>query len=543
VKIAIAQMNPVVGAVEENAREVAGLVRRARGAGARVVLFPELAVTGYPPRDLLERRALALRSGQAVRMLAPLCDGGLAAVVGFAEAGEGGGPLHNAAALLSGGKVAAVYRKSRLPVYDVFDETRYFAPGGEPLVFDADGVRLGVTICEDIWVGGGGGGPDPAARAVEEGARVVLNLSASPFTRGKGEARRALCAMLARRLGAGVVYCNQVGGNDDLVFDGGSFAVDASGAVAAAAPLFEEDLLVVEASPGGALAGPSAPPPASEEAAVWGALTLGVRDYVRKSGSAGAWIGLSGGIDSALVACLAAEALGPAAVQCVAMPSRFSADASLDDARLLAEALGVGLRTIPIEPVFAGLLETLAPHFGGRPFDVAEENLQSRVRGTLLMALSNKLGGLVLATGNKSELATGYCTLYGDMVGALAPIGDVFKTGVYALARHVNRGGGPIPRRTVERAPTAELRPDQTDQDALPPYADLDRLLALSMEEGRDVEEIVGEGFPRELVVRVLGMLRAAEHKRRQAAIVLKVSPRAFGPGRRYPLAQGYKEK
>jgi NAD+ synthase (glutamine-hydrolysing) len=549
-KIALAQINPVVGDIEHNFQLMHSIILEARGKKIDLVVFPELAVTGYPPRDLLERRNFARRSAEAVGRLAALCSTPPRAVVGFVEPNpkETGKPFHNSAALLDGGRVAALYRKMLLPSYDVFDETRWFEPGESPVVFDLGGLAFGLTICEDIWSSALYGEKhlykrDPVGESASLGARVILNISASPFTLKKRPLRRKISGEMARRCGVSILYCNQVGGNDDIIFDGGSFAVDRDESIGASGKEFEADLIEISLDGSGRVKGKQESPCTGDEAVLWKALKLGLRDYVAKCGQESVWIGLSGGIDSALVAALAAEALGSARVTCVSMPTRFSSKASIDDAQALAKNLGVRLITLPIESIFTALMDLLTPHFGGRPFDTAEENLQARIRGLLLMAFSNKLGGLVLATGNKSELATGYCTLYGDMVGAIAPIGDLYKTQVYALARHVNGDGEVIPGSIIRKAPSAELRPNQTDQDTLPPYDRLDAVLEMYLEDGMDLEAICGRGFDRDLVVRILGMLRGAEYKRNQAAIVLKVSERAFGSGRRYPIAQNYSEK
>jgi NAD+ synthase (glutamine-hydrolysing) len=404
---------------------------------------------------------------------------------------------------------------------------------------------MGVAVCEDIWNHSTLAGrplyaDDPLEDLAAVGVRVVLNPSASPFVLGKPEFRERMLADVARDLGAAVLFVNQVGGNDELVFDGGSLVVDATGRTRARCPLFEESLLVAEVGEDGSATGDDAPWPGEREDHLIGAIRLGLRDYVVKCGFTDVLLGLSGGIDSALVATLAAGALGSDHVTALAMPSVFSSEASLDDARELASNLGIRLVTVPIGPVYDALVSALEPHFGGRPFDVTEENLQARVRGTLLMAFSNKLGGLVLATGNKSEIAVGYCTLYGDTVGALAPIGDLLKTEVYALARRINAGGEVIPRSIIDKPPSAELRPDQTDQDSLPPYEELDLVLRRAF--GGGVQGDVEQAASGETTERVLAMVRQAEHKRSQAPLVLKLSPRAFGPGRRYPIAQGFRE-
>ncbi len=548
-KIQLAQINPVVGDIDANFLLIRNILLGARERKVDLIVFPELALSGYPPRDLLERKRFGQRCMDALSRLARLCQKNLKALIGLAEPndGSGGKPFFNTAALVGDGGILAIYHKILLPAYDVFDETRWFEPGTSPCVFEAGGLPLGVTICEDIWGSGGPGktrlyDKDPVSMAVKKGARLIINMSASPFTLHKRHLRREICAEAAGKHGMPILYCNQVGGNDDLIFDGASFAVDGEGRIAAQGKQFEEDMVAVDVDSSASVRGAVEGLEKQEQAILWKALTLGLSDYVRKCNQNSVWIGLSGGIDSALVAALAAQALGPERVTCVTMPSRFSSDASREDAVKVADFLGVRLIDIPIEPVFAQVLQTLSPQFGDMDFDVAEENIQARCRGMILMALSNKFGGLVLATGNKSELATGYCTLYGDMVGALAPIGDIYKTQVYELARFLNRDREIIPESILTKAPTAELRPDQTDQDTLPPYEMLDRILSMYIEEGLGLSSIEKRGIHKDLAITVLEMLRYAEFKRQQAPIVLKVSEKAFGFGRRYPIAQNYRE-
>jgi NAD+ synthase (glutamine-hydrolysing) len=547
-KIQLAQINPVVGDIDANFLLIRNILLGARERKVDLIVFPELALSGYPPRDLLERKRFGQRSMDALTRLARLCKKNLKALIGVAEPNDstGGKPFYNTAALVGDGGILAIYRKILLPSYDVFDETRWFEPGRSPCVFEAAGLPLGVTICEDIWGAALHGEKrpyheDPVALAVKKGARFIVNMSASPFTLKKRHQRREICTEAAKAHGVPILYCNQVGGNDDLIFDGASFAVDQDGRIVAQAKQFEEDMAAVDIGEA-SIRGTVESLESQETAILLGALSLGLSDYVRKCNQGAVWIGLSGGIDSALVAALAAHALGPGRVTCVAMPSRFTSEASLRDGVKTADCLGVKLLNIPIEPLFSKTLEALSPRFGDLAFDVAEENLQARIRGMILMALSNKLGGIVLATGNKSELATGYCTLYGDMVGALAPIGDLYKTQVYELARFMNRDREIIPETVLQRAPTAELRPGQTDQDTLPPYDLLDRVLSMYIEEGLGLSAIEKRGIPKDIVVGVLEMLRHAEFKRQQAPIVLKVSEKAFGFGRRYPIAQNYRE-
>lgn len=543
-KIALAQVNPLVGDVAGNAALVGETIARAGGRGARLVVFPEMVLCGYPPRDLLERPALVERCEEAVQDLTRATADGPAALVGHPARNEADGqkPLLNATSLIAGGRVRSRYAKRLLPSYDVFDEDRWFAAGDRPGILDLEGRSMGIALCEDIWnhsrhLPRPMYATDPLQDLSAAGIGLILNPSASPYSPGKPGFREKMLADVARSVGAAVLFVNQVGGNDELVFDGGSLAVDASGRTRASGPLFEPALLEVTLDEDGALVGEESSWPRFREEELRLAIVTGIRDYVLKCGFGNVVIGLSGGIDSALVACLAVDALGSEHVTAVAMPSRYSSQGSLVDARDLAGKLGIRLEEISIEPAFASLLETLAPHLEGGS-GLAEENLQARIRGTMLMALSNRHGSLVLATGNKSELAVGYCTLHGDMVGALAPIGDVLKSDVYALARHVNREKEIIPEAIIDKPPSAELRPDQTDQDTLPPYDELDRVLRQDLEQ----EPQRGGNVSRAASEKIRAMVRAAEHKRLQAPIVLKVSSRAFGPGRRYPVAQGFDE-
>jgi NAD+ synthase (glutamine-hydrolysing) len=544
-RIVLAQIDTVVGDVDGNLALVERTAHEAARLGAEVVVFPEMVITGYPPMDLLERPELIERSADAVSRLAGTSRQGPDLVVGHPSGNTAaeGRPFVNAVSLLSGGRVAATIHKRLLPSYDVFDEDRWFEPGREAGTMSAGSTTFGVAVCEDAWRDGPAPAlrrypVDPVAEAVEAGARVILNPSASPYERGKPHLRERLLSDLARRHARPVLMVNQVGGNDSLVFDGGSLAVDGAGRTVARAPLFEPYLLVVDLEDGEPHAQCVEWPTGDEE--VLGALKLGVRDYVHKCGFESVVLGLSGGIDSAVVATLACDTLGPDRVMALSMPSRFSSPGSVRDARTLADNLDMRLEEVSIERPFEALLATLGPLFEGRPFDVTEENLQARIRGTLLMSVANKLGKLVLATGNKSELAVGYSTLYGDMVGALAPIGDVLKTDVFALARALNRQAERIPRVILEKPPSAELRPGQLDEDTLPPYSRLDEVLRMYLEQDMHVESIVEAGVDEALVARILDMVRNAEYKRIQAALTLKISPRAFGAGRRYPVAQGF---
>jgi NAD+ synthase (glutamine-hydrolysing) len=561
-RIALAQIDTTVGDFDGNAAAVRRAAGRARAAGASLVIFPELALSGYPPRDLLDLPEFVDRGARTLAELAAPAEWsrGLSLVVGFPEPTPGAPPpgLMNSAALIEDGRVVAVGRKSLLPTYDVFDETRYFLPSTTATASAVAGLSapLGLSICEDIWNDERFWrqprySRDPIAELTRAGAGLIANLSASPYALGKPALRERMLATAANGHGAAIAYVNQVGGNDALIFDGGSMLLGPDGAVRARAPLFEEALLVADADGGRPelldLDGrPLAPTPAATDPdadELFRALALGVRDYVRKCGFRSAVIGLSGGIDSALTACLAVEALGAAQVLGVAMPSRYSSGHSREDARALATALGVRFMEIGIEPMHAAFLARLGEATGAPLGDLAEQNVQARIRGQILMALSNDTGGLVLSTGNKSELAVGYCTLYGDMAGGLAVIGDLPKTLVYRVARAANARAGRalIPERTFTKPPSAELKPGQVDQDSLPPYDVLDDILHAFVEERRGLDEIVKRGHPVETVRRVLRMVLATEYKRRQAAPVLKVSEKAFGEGRRFPIAHGWR--
>ena len=537
-KLALAQINPTVGDIVGNAALIGDCIGRAAEAGAELVVFSELAITGYPPRDLLSRPSFVAASVKAVEELAGRCKG-IAALVGFVRpAGDSPGrSLENAAALLADGKIAAVHVKSLLPTYDVFDETRYFRRGGAPEPLELNGRKIGVSICEDLWdrpaLGRALYESDPTGALAQAGAEIIVNMSASPFQLGKGELREELIRRQVARCGAPIVYVNQVGGNDELIFDGASIAVGADGALLGRAKAFAEDLLIIDT------AGPAGrcEEPPEDMAQLAAALKLGLADYVRKCGFSSAVLGLSGGIDSALVATIAADALGAENVLALAMPSRFSSDHSLTDARQLAANLGVELVEVPIEPAHAAMEAMLADHLPADRPETTDENVQARIRGLIVMAFSNATGRLPLATGNKSELATGYCTLYGDMNGGLAVIGDVPKTMAYQLAGHLNASGERIPASIITKPPSAELKPDQTDQDKLPPYDVLDAILARYVQDEQTAEEIVAAGFDEALVRRVIGMVVAAEYKRRQAPPTLKVTARAFGSGRRMPIA------
>ena len=541
-RIALAQINPIVGDVAGNARRVREAALAAATAGADLVAFPEQTLLGYPAKDLLFHHEIVQKNVEALHTLAAETRD-VALLLGYAEPNSAarGRPVYNSAALLHSGGICGVWRKRLLPTYDVFDEARYFEPAREPQrTAEFRGLRIGVTICEDLLFETLFGRPlydvDPVRDLSRAGADVILNLSASPFSLGKHAWRLERLSQAARAAARPVLFVNQIGGNDELLFDGASCAIGADGACLAQAKAFSEDLLLFDTE---------APAEARSEAVPSGmaelhaALVMGVRDYAAKCGFRQALLGLSGGVDSAVVACLAVAALGPACVTGVALPSRYSSPASLQDARQLAQALGINLREIPIEPAHGAFERLLAPQFEGRAADVTEENVQARARGVILMALSNKFGSLLLTTGNKSELAVGYCTLYGDMCGGLAVISDVPKTTVYELARYINATSAtpPIPENTLIRAPSAELRPEQTDQDTLPPYPVLDAILERFEERLESVEQIVAAGFERALVERVTRMIRGSEYKRWQAAPGLKVTSRAYGFGRRMPIA------
>ena len=564
-RIALAQIDTTVGDLGGNAERIRAFTMLARDAGARLVVFPELAVCGYPPRDFLDMPEFVDRCAAAVADLTRPgpWSRGVAVAFGFPEKGAGAPPpgLFNAVALVDGGRLAAVGRKSLLPTYDVFDETRYFLPSSSSTVAHAGSLdlTLGLSVCEDIWNDKRFWDRpryerDPIADLVTGGADLVLNVSASPYALGKATLRERMLVAAARSQGTPVAYVNQVGGNDSLVFDGGSMLVGADGRVLARAPLFEEALLVAGVdgsdvrvlSPDGRDLPAPSPPDASPDGQadeVFRALVLGVRDYVRKCGFASAVIGLSGGIDSALTAAVAAAALGPGRVTGIGMPSRYSSGHSREDARILAERLGIAFREVFIEPMHAAYLASLTETFGHAPGDLTEQNVQARIRGQILMAVSNETGALLLSTGNKSELAVGYCTLYGDMAGGLAVIGDLPKTLVYRVSRAANRALGKeaIPERTFTKPPSAELKPGQVDQDSLPPYDVLDAVLERYVEQDQGTDDIVSAGFDRELVERVVRMVDAAEYKRRQGPMGIRVTPRAFGKDRRMPVTNRYR--
>ncbi len=544
-KIAICQINTTVGDFDGNIAKVILSLEKAKAQGCEMALFPELTLTGYPPRDLLDRFSFFEAAQRALDQVAKASKG-ILAVVGTILENKGKGPaLFNSAVAVKDGKVLHTYHKVLLPNYDVFDEARYFAPAPHPTPpFLYGGLKIGMTLCEDIW-NAEGVFPnrlyekDPVVEIAKGKPDLILNLSASPFHAAKLPVRQALLKKVTKKTGAPILYCNLVGGNDELVFDGCSMVMDGAGNLFQVGKAFEEDFFVYDTE------NPSAknpPPPSTEVGWIYQALVTGTRDYVRKCGFEKVLVGLSGGIDSALVAAIASEALGSVNVMGVTMPSPFSSMGSIEDSRQLAEALQIEFKEIPITPLYQASLAALKPIFEGLTPDTTEENIQARLRGLLLMALSNKFNRLVLSTGNKSELAVGYCTLYGDMCGGLAVISDVPKGMVYQLSRHANRIKPLIPEAVFEKPPSAELRPDQKDQDSLPPYDLLDGILRLYIEENQPPSKLKKAGFEKDLVQNVLKMINRNEYKRRQMAPGLKVTTKAFGLGRRVPIAQKFKE-
>ncbi|HET7359344.1 MAG TPA: NAD+ synthase [Rhodanobacteraceae bacterium] len=536
-RLALAQHDFPVGAVAANAARMRELLEEARIAGASLVAFPELSLCGYPPEDLLLRPSFLAECAAQLQALAT-ATGDVAALVGHPHA-DGDGSC-NAASLLRGGRVACTARKQALPNYAVFDERRYFRPGTRSEVADIGGIRVGLLICEDVWE------PAPAMQAAAAGAELLLVINASPWDGAKQREREALLAERARASGCAIAYLNLVGGQDDLLFDGASLLVDADGRIAARAPAFADALLLCEFDSASRRLRAQAWPVAADagaEATLYAGLRRGVRDYVDKNGFSGVLLGLSGGIDSALTLALAVDALGAERVAAVMLPTRYTSQLSLDGARAQAEALGVDYQVLSIEAALETMLATLLPAFAGKPVDTAEENLQARIRGALLMALSNKHGGLLLATGNKSEMAVGYATLYGDMCGGYAPLKDVYKTVVYRLARWRNEAhdGPVIPAAVIGRPPSAELRHDQTDQDSLPPYDELDAILERFIEGEQSQADIVAAGFTAAVVQRVARLVLANEFKRRQAAPGPRVTRRAFGRDRRYPISSAWR--
>ncbi len=543
VRIGLAQLNPTVGDLAGNRALISDAYRRAVEAGCHIVAFPELSITGYPPEDLVLKPGF-VRDNRAVLQELAAITNDCVAIIGFVDTGSGADPgsgrpvIHNAAAVCANGVVKYVYRKRLLPNYDVFDEERTFQPGeGDHRVFDVNGVKIGVSICEDIWRADG-----PVAAQAALGARINVNINGSPFHVGKLVQRERMLAERARENSCAIVYVNQVGGQDELVFDGASMVFDTRGNLLARCAQFESELSVVDVDPEASTTAHISAHK-SRQAELYDALVLGTRDYVRKNKFTDVVIGLSGGIDSSLVAAVAVDALGADHVHGVSMPSRYSSEGSKTDAYDLARALGIDVRTISIEPVFQSYLEILGPSFDGRAADLTEENLQSRCRGQILMALSNKFGWMVLTTGNKSEMAVGYFTIYGDSVGGYAVIKDLLKLDVFALSRYVNERAGRIiiPESVLTKPPSAELRPDQRDDQSLPPYDVLDPILALYVEQDRTAAEIIELGHPEDVVRRIARLVDVNEYKRRQCPPGVRVSAKAFGKDRRLPITNGYR--
>ncbi|HSV96158.1 MAG TPA: NAD+ synthase [Spirochaetota bacterium] len=544
-KIALAQTNPVIADIEGNRAKLVSCVERAKRLGAELVVFPEMATIGYPPMDLLENHILIDDNLASLEAVARACTG-IAAVCGYVDFDRDNSPmLFNSAAFLADGRIISRHHKTLLPTYDVFDEMRYFSPARrqEPVFYR--GRSIGITICEDIWndLDYDDASPamrryhiDPVKSLVDRGIDLLISINASPYVRGKNSVKWAMISAIARKNSVPVVYVNQAGGNDSLIFDGNSFMVDAHGVFAVRAARFAEDLVVVD----DASAGTGPFPMEDELEDIRLALVLGLRDYVSKCGFNSIIVGLSGGIDSALTAALAVQALGSENVMGITMPSPFSSQGSVDDSVELAAKLGFRVETIPISGLYGAYKDLLSVIFAGWPEDVTEENIQARIRGNILMAASNKFGSLLLTTGNKSELAMGYCTLYGDMSGGLAVLSDLPKTLVYRLAEHINRAGEVIPRASIEKAPSAELRENQKDEDSLPPYSLLDGILERYIELAMSADEIIADGFPAKLVRDILIKVDRNEYKRRQAPPGLKVTTKAFGIGRRIPMAQRF---
>jgi NAD+ synthase (glutamine-hydrolysing) len=532
-RILMAQINPVVGDILGNAHRILAAFDEARQQDAALVVFPELTVTGYPPEDLLLRQDFLDQVDIALIQIRNASHG-LTAIVGFPQ--RCNGHLYNSAAVFQDGELVEVYQKQWLPNYGVFDEKRYFSEGKSSGLAHVAGIRIGITICEDIWHEG------PAEHSVGAGADLIVSLNASPFHTGKLLDRHQLVKARIDAIKTPLLYVNLVGGQDELVFDGGSFAMDDKGKLLFHAPEFREHLglIEIETKPRATLLPATIHTPLDEDARIYEALVLGIRDYARKNGFKGAVLGLSGGIDSALTLALAADALGPEQVEAVLMPSRYTADMSNEDAYEQAEALGCKTHTIPIEPAFDSFLDLLAPVFKDLPNDLTEENIQARCRGILLMAISNKKGKILLTTGNKSEMSVGYATLYGDMAGGFAPLKDIPKLLVYRLARYRNTRQPVIPERVLVRPPSAELRPDQRDEDSLPPYPILDDILERYIERDQSIADIIAAGLPEHDVKRVTRMVDRNEYKRRQAPPGVKVTTRAFGRDRRYPMTHGF---
>jgi len=555
-KICLAQINPTIGAFKQNIGKICKSINTAREKGADLVIFPEMSVVGYPPKDLLELSGFVDSNLKALEEVKNSVTG-ISAIVGFVDrnVAQRGKALYNAAAHIKNRKIVSRHYKSLLPTYDVFDEDRYFEPTHDISIAKISGRKFGISICEDVWGAdvvwpGTIHHKDPVECMVRQGAEIIINISASPFTIGKQDVRLKMLTGHAKRNKVPIVFVNQIGGNDDLVFDGNSLVINKEGIVVGRASGFKEELLMVEFKGSDLTIGGNKSRSAKKETryaagegdieSVYNALVLGTRDYVKKCGFKKAVIGLSGGIDSAVTAVIAVKALGKNKVLGVTMPSTFSSKGSVDDSMVLAKRLGIKCELIPIKSVYNAYTKTLSGVFAGLPFDVTEENLQARIRGKILMAISNKHGYLVLTTGNKSELAVGYCTLYGDMCGGLAVISDIPKTMVYSLAEYINRRKEIIPADTIEKPPSAELRPNQKDQDSLPSYDVLDGVLRAYVEESKDVGDIIEMGYDESLVKDIINKVDRNEYKRKQAAPGLKVTTKAFGTGRRMPLAQRY---
>ncbi len=531
-QIALAQINCTVGDLNGNAQRILAAADAARLQGASLILTPELALSGYPPEDLVLRGAFNRACAETLQDLAGKILG-ITAIIGYPQ--QENGLVYNAAAVLQGGKIAHIYRKYRLPNYSVFDEERYFEPSDQPCVFELDGVKIGVNICEDVWL------PGTASAARDAGAELLVVLNASPYHMNKQITRHQVLRDRVAECGLPIVYTDMVGGQDELVFDGASFALNRRGEIVLQLLEFKEQVACIEYRDGD-LVKAMVSPERSVEASVYDALCLSVKDYIGKNGFPGVLLGLSGGIDSALTLCIAVDALGADKVHAVMMPSQYTAGMSLDDAQTMATGLKVKYSVIPIKPVFDRFLATLAPEFQNVSIDTTEENLQARIRGTLLMALSNKFGAIVLTTGNKSEMAVGYSTLYGDMAGGFAVIKDISKTLVYRLCHYRNSIGAVIPERVIVRPPSAELRPDQKDQDSLPAYDILDAIMEAYMERNRSPQEIIDQGFRREDVERVVRLIKRNEYKRRQAPIGVRITERGFGKDWRYPITSKYQD-
>ncbi len=546
-KIALVQTNPIIGDFAHNSRLIKQGIKQAEQAGCQLIIFPELTLCGYPPQDLLERSAFIEAHNRALEeLIAGIGDTGV--ILGVIEQRtEAGKPLYNSAVLIQHGKVIHRVNKQLLPTYDVFDERRYFEAGSPSLPFRFQGLSLGISVCEDIWRDPMLYTVDPVAGLTNDNEvlDILINISASPYYHGKLAERNSLFANLCRKNDLPLLYVNQCGGQDSLIFDGHSMAINNRGQVCARAVGFAEDMLIIDSQDLQKKELSSTDPkgiaPEDSIAQIEKGLVLGITDYLRKTGFKKAVIGLSGGIDSAVTAVLAVLALGGENVSCIALPSPYTAQMSIDDARQLADNLGCGFEILPIAGAMAAYEQTLAPLFTGLPEDVTEQNIQARIRGNLLMALSNKFGSILLTTGNKSEMAVGYCTLYGDMSGGLAVLADLPKVMVYELARWLNRQKQVIPERIITRPPSAELKPDQADQDDLPPYEVLDRILAAYLEEHMGIDEIEALGFERTVIEDIVHRIRINEHKRKQAPPGLKVTSKAFGYGRRYPIVQGFK--